>query len=73
VPGRRPVLLLGVGDLHGAGGGDSEALQRVFGHARLSVALKLHEGDVVFPRDESHLFEARKPADSRTVPRSSFR
>lgn len=56
-------LLLGVGDLHGAGCRDPEALQRVFGHARLGVALKLHEGDVVFPRDQTHLFETWKPAE----------
>lgn len=56
-------LLLGVCDLHGAGRCDSEALQRVFSHARLRVAFKLHKGDVVFPRDEPHLFETRKPAE----------
>lgn len=61
-------LLLGVRDLHGAGRRDPEALQRVFGHACLRVALKLHEGDVVFPRDEPDLFEPRKPAgDKNTV------
>ena len=61
-------LLLGVRDLHGAGRRDPEALQRVFGHARLRVALKFHEGDVVFPRDEPDLFEPRKPAeDTNTV------
>lgn len=58
-------LLLGVGDLHGAGRRDPEALQRVLGHARLSVAFKLHEGDVVFPRHESHFFETRKPAGEK--------
>lgn len=55
------LLLLGVGDLHGAGGGDPEALQGVLGHARLRVALKLHEGDVVFARDQTHLLEPREP------------
>lgn len=55
-------LLLGVGDLHGAGRRDPEALQGVFGHARLRVALKLHEGDVVFPRDQADLFETGEPA-----------
>lgn len=64
VVGRNPGdLLLGVGDLHGAGGRDPEALQRVFGHARLRVALKLHKGNVVFPRDQPDLLEARKPAE----------
>lgn len=61
--GQRWGLLLGVSDLHGAGRCDPEALQRVFSHARLRVAFKLHEGDVVFPRDEPHLFETRKPAE----------
>lgn len=61
---RAEQLLLGVGDLHGAGGGDPEALQRVFGHAPLRLALKLHEGDVVFPRNQTHFFEARKPAET---------
>lgn len=58
-------LLLGVGDLHGAGGCDPEALQGVFGHARLGVALKLYEGDVVFPRNQSDLLKAREPAGER--------
>lgn len=60
-------LLLCVGDLHGAGRRDPEALQRVLGDARLRVAFKLHEGDVVLPGDETHLFEAGKPADGHDV------
>lgn len=59
------LLLLGVGDLHGAGGGDPEALQGVLGHARLRVALKLHEGDVVFARHQTHLLEPWKPEGQR--------
>lgn len=58
-------LLLGVGDIHGASGRDPEALQRILGHARLRVALKLHKGDVMFTRDQPDLFVTRKP-DSET-------
>lgn len=57
--------LLGVGDLHGTGGGDSEALQRVFSDSCLGLALKLHEGDVVFSGNQTHLFEPGEPAESR--------
>lgn len=53
-------LLLGISDLHGALGCNPEALQCVFGHSRLAFALKLYKGDVVFARDESHLFETRE-------------
>ena len=53
-------LLLGISDLHGALGRNPEALQCIFGHSRLALALKLYKGDVVFAGDESHLFETRE-------------
>lgn len=65
---RSEESLLGVRDLHGARRCDPEALQRVFSDAGLRVAFKLHEGDVVFPGDETHLFEAGKPAEDTKHP-----
>ena len=61
----RGGLLLGEGDLHGVGLRDLEALQGVSGGPRLHVVIKLHEGDVVAPRDQTHLLEAREPGGGR--------
>ena len=55
-------LFLGEGDLHGVGLGDLEALQGLPGSARLHLVIKLHEGDVVPPGHQTHLFEAGEPA-----------
>lgn len=57
-------LLLGKGDLHGVGGGNFEALQRLLGSRRLHLVLKLHEGNVVPTRHQTHLFEPWEPANA---------
>ena len=48
-------LLLSEGDLHGRGGRDFEALERVSGRGRLHLVLELDKGDVVPARNQSHL------------------
>ena len=52
------VLLLCEGDLHGVGGRDLEALERVAGSGGLRLAVKLHERDVVAAGNQADLFEA---------------
>ena len=48
-------LLLGEVDLHGGGRGDLEALQGVPGGGGLHLRLKLHEGNVVTPGNQTNL------------------
>ena len=62
-PGRHGerVLLLGKRDLHGVVLGDLEALQGVSSGPCLHLTVKLHEGDVVPPRNQPDLLEPREP------------
>ena len=55
------MLLLGKGDLHGVVLGDLEALQGVSSSPCLHLIVKLHEGDVMPPRDQPDLLEPREP------------
>lgn len=55
------VLLLGKGDLHGVVLGDLEALQGVASSPCLHLIVKFHKGNVVPPRDQPDLLEAREP------------
>ena len=58
---RERVLLLGKRDLHGVVLGDLEALQGVSSGPCLHLIVKLHEGDVVPPRNQPDLLEPREP------------
>lgn len=55
------ALLLGKGDLHGVVLRDLEALQGVAGRPCLHLIVKLHKGNVMPPRDQPDLLEAREP------------
>lgn len=54
------VLLLGKGDLHGVVLRDLKALQGITSCPCLYLIVKLHEGDVMPPRDQADLLEARE-------------
>lgn len=60
------ALLLCKGDLHGVVLGNLEALQGVASSPCLHLIVKLHEGDVVPPRDQPDLLEAREPERRKT-------
>ena len=54
------MLLLSKRDLHGVVLGDLEALQGVSSGPCLHLIVKLHEGDVVPPRNQPDLLEPRE-------------
>lgn len=58
------MLFFGERDLHGIRLCDLEALQCFSCSTGLHLILKLHKGDVVTTRDQTHLFEAREPKDT---------
>lgn len=58
---REKVLLLGKGDLHGVVLSDLKALKGIPGCPCLHLVVKLHKGDVMPPRDQADLLEAREP------------
>jgi hypothetical protein len=55
------VLLLGKGDLHGIVLGDLKALQGIASCPCLYLIVKLHKGNIMPPRDQTDLLEAREP------------
>lgn len=55
------ALFLCERNLHGIGLRDFKALQRVSSGTSLNLVLKLHEGDVVAARDQTHLLEPWEP------------
>lgn len=55
------ALLLGKGDLHGVVLRDLEALQGVASSPGLHLIVKFHKCNVVPPRDQPDLLEAREP------------
>lgn len=55
------ALLLGKRDLHGIVLRDLKALQGISCCPSLHFVVKLHKGNVVPPRDQTHLLEAREP------------
>ena len=54
-------LFLGVGDAHGVGGCDLEALEGVPGLRGLQLRLKLNKGNVASSRNQTHLLETWEP------------
>lgn len=59
----KTALFLCKRDLHGISLRDFKALQWVSSSAGLNLVLKLHEGDVVATRDQTHLLEPWEPVE----------